>query len=78
MPKLFFEFDDARTHFRDSEGLDLPNVEAAQKEVLRTLAEVVKDALPKSDCQTFTACVRDATGNSVYSAKVTVEGTWHG
>ena len=77
MPRLFFDFDDARHQFRDGEGLDLPNIEAARNEVLRTLAEVVKDALPMSDCQTFTGCVRDAAGNNVYSARVTVAGTWH-
>ena len=77
MPRLFFDFDDARNHFRDGEGVDLPTVETAQDEVLRTLADVVREELPKGDQQTFTAHVRDAAGNSVYTARVSVTGTWH-
>ncbi|MCK2056850.1 hypothetical protein [Methylobacterium sp. 37f] len=75
--KLYFDFDDGRTQFRDEEGIDLPNVEAAQTEVLKTLAEIAKDALPKSDQQAFNASVRNTSGNIVYSVEVTVSGEWH-
>jgi len=78
MPKLFFDFDDGRTRFTDADGFELADVEAARIEVLRTLGEIAKDGLPRGDNQSFRAHVRDANGNSVYSASVTVAGTWHG
>lgn len=79
MPKLYldFELDDGRSRFRDDEGIDFPDVEAARAEVLRTLGEITKDALPKSDQQAFTALIHNASGDVVYSAKVTVSGGWH-
>lgn len=75
--KIYFDFDDSRSRFRDEEGIDLPDVEAARTEVLKTLAEIAKDTLPKSDQQTFCASVRNAAGNIVYSARVTISGGWH-
>lgn len=77
MPKLYFDFDDGRTHLTDEEGIDLPDVETGRAEVLRTLAEIAKDTLPKGDQQAFTAAIRNASGNVVYRAKVTVSGEWH-
>lgn len=75
--KLYFDFDDGRTQLRDEEGIDLPDVETARTEVLKTLGEIAKDALPKSDQQAFTATVRNASGDVVYSAKVTISGEQH-
>ncbi|KQP80647.1 hypothetical protein [Methylobacterium sp. Leaf117] len=78
MPRLYFDFNDGRSRFVDEEGIDLPDVKAGRAEVLRTLAEIAKDALPKSDQQAFTASIRNSSGEMVYSAKVTVSGAWHG
>ncbi|MCK2056920.1 hypothetical protein [Methylobacterium sp. 37f] len=78
MPRLYFDFNDGRSRFVDEEGIDLPDVEAGRAEVLQTLAEIAKDALPKSDQQAFTASIRNSSGKTVYSAKVTVAGAWHG
>lgn len=77
MAKLFFDFDDGRTVFKDQEGFEVANLDAGRDQVLRTLAEIVKEALPKGDDQTFQANVLDAAGNRVYSATVKVSGTWH-
>ena len=77
MSKLYFDFEDGNRRFRDEDGIELPDIEAGRTEVLRTLAEIVKDALPKSDQQGFYASVRNASGDIVYSAKVTISGGWH-
>ena len=77
MPKLYFDFDDGRTRFTDEEGINFANIEAGRTEALQTLAEIVKDALPKSDQQEFSALVRNGSGNLVYRAKVTVSGEWN-
>ncbi|WP_443136777.1 DUF6894 family protein [Methylobacterium sp. Leaf113] len=77
MPKLYFDFDRDGSRFVDQEGFDLPDLEAGRDEVLRTLGELSKSAFPKSDHQVLAAFVRDKSGNVVYSARVTVSGTWH-
>lgn len=77
MTKLYFDFDDGRSQLRDEEGIDCPDVDAARTEVLKTLGEIAKDALPKSDQQVLIATVRNGSGDTVYSAKITVSGGWH-
>lgn len=77
MAKLYVDCEDGSSHFEDEEGIDFPNAEIGRTELLRTLAEVFKDALYDSDQQVFAASIRDVSGNIIYSAKVTVSGTWH-
>ncbi|WP_156376097.1 hypothetical protein [Methylobacterium sp. Leaf117] len=75
--KIYFDFDDSHTPLRDEEGIDLPDVEAARTEVLRALADIAKDVLPKSDQQAFRVSARNASGDIVYSAEVTISGGRH-
>jgi hypothetical protein len=75
--KLYLDFDDGRSQLRDEDSIDCPDEKAARTEVLKVLFEIVKDAVPKSDQQMLTATVRNASGDTVYSAKVTVSGGWH-
>ncbi|WP_156375732.1 hypothetical protein [Methylobacterium sp. Leaf125] len=77
MTKLYLDFDDGRSQLRDEDGIDYPDEKAARTEVLKVLSEIAKDAVPKSDQQVLTATVRNASGDTVYSAKVTVSGGWH-
>lgn len=77
MTKLYCDFDDGHSGLRDDEGFDFPDVEAGRLSVLRTLGEIAKDALPKSDQQALTASIRNASGDVVYSATITVSGEWH-
>ena len=77
MSNFYFKFDVGHSQFRDDEGIDLPDAEAARMEVLKSLAEIAKEALPKSDEQVFSASARNASGDIVYSASVTVSGAWH-
>lgn len=78
MANFYFDldFDIDRFQFKDAEGIDFPDVEAARIEVLRTLAEIAKDALPKSDRQVFSASIRNASGDIVYSVKVVISGEY--
>lgn len=77
MTKFYCDFNDGHSDFRDDEGFEFPDLEAGRVEVLRTLGEITRDALPKSDQQAFTALIRNAAGDVVYTAKVTVSGEWH-
>jgi len=78
MSKPYFDFEYSRSRHRDDEGMDLPDVEAARMEVLKTLADITKDALPKCDQQAFSGSIRDVAGNVIYRAEVTVSGEWYG
>ncbi|WP_443136756.1 DUF6894 family protein [Methylobacterium sp. Leaf113] len=75
--KIYFDFDDSRAPFRDEEGMDLPDVETARTEVLRALGDIAKNVLPRSDQQAFKISARNASGDIVYSAEVTVSGGRH-
>ncbi|RWI10916.1 hypothetical protein [Mesorhizobium sp.] len=43
MPRFFFDFADAGATYPDTEGTELPNVEAAKAEAATALAEIVRD-----------------------------------
>lgn len=42
MPRYFFHIDEARCHI-DTEGLDLPDLEAAKREALKIIGELMID-----------------------------------
>ncbi|MEG9500317.1 MAG: hypothetical protein MIN69_00325 [Methylorubrum extorquens] len=76
MAKFYFDIDDGRLRFMDDEGFEFADVEAGRAEVLKTLGEIARDALPRGDQQAFTASIGNAAGDVVYSAQVTVSGKW--
>lgn len=77
MLKFYFDFDDGRSSFKDDEGMEFPSAEAGRTEALKALSEIAKDAIPRGDRQAISAVIRDASGDVVYSAEITVSGEWH-
>lgn len=47
MPRLYFDFLNDQTYFRDEEGFDCPSLETGRSEVLKTLGEIAREAVPK-------------------------------
>ena len=43
MSNFYFKFDVGHSQFRDDEGIDLPDAEAARMEVLKSLADASGD-----------------------------------
>ena len=76
MPIFFFDTDNGDTSYRDDEGLDLPDEEAARKAALHALPDMARDKLPDADRRTFGVTVRDANGLVVYDATLSLKGEW--
>lgn len=77
MPRYFIDTSDGNLNVIDREGLELPNDEAAREAALGTLPDMARDLIPDGDRRSFTVSVRDMTGNTIYSAALTLKGNWH-
>jgi uncharacterized protein DUF6894 len=70
MRRYFFDIELGNANAEDEEGLILPNLEAVQKEALRTLAEIAKELI--SFPADMSVRVRDEAGG-VMRARVVFE-----
>ena len=70
MPLYFFDITDTGRTWTDTEGTELPSLEKAREEALRTLAEIVKDRLPDGDYRDFLIEIREADGAPLLSASL--------
>jgi hypothetical protein len=59
MPRYYFDFRDEDAFTRDSDGVELTGIEAAQNEAARSLGEMARDVLPGTVRRVLTAEVRD-------------------
>jgi hypothetical protein len=68
MPRFFFDVHDG-THIRDEEGVELPDLDAARKQVWNTLPAMAADRAANGNmaCQ-LRMDVRDETGTHVFHA----------
>lgn len=74
MPRYFFDIHDG-SFARDHEGVDCPDLDAARRQVKRTLSDFAKDFLPKDGEQhSFSIVVRDEQNRSVYTATLAFNG----
>jgi len=72
VPLYFFDTDDGKTLFRDDEGSELPDDQAARNEASLALAELAKDYIPRGAPQkNITMWVRNAQGQSVLKLALT-------
>ena len=77
MPRFFFDTFDGEFSAQDDTGLELPDLEAAQREAQAALSLMARETLPAGNYRTFVMNVRDETGKSVFRAAlslVTSEG----
>jgi hypothetical protein len=70
MPLYFFDITDTGRTWTDTEGTELPSLEKAREEALRTLAEIVKDRLPDGDYRDFLIEIREGDGAPLLSASL--------
>jgi hypothetical protein len=59
MPRYFSDLDNGKTKYLDTIGTELANVEMAEREAVRFLASVFRDALPEESDSVFVVTVRD-------------------
>ncbi len=76
MPRYFIDTSDGDLTVVDREGLELPNDNAAREAALGTLPDMARDLIPDGDRRSFTVSVRNISGNTIYSAVLTLEGSW--
>ena len=76
--RVYYEVRDGDRHIRDDEGQEFANLKAAQKDAMTALVEMAR-ALPSrnSDQNKITACVRDDTGNIIFTATLSLDAQWN-
>jgi hypothetical protein len=78
MPRYYIDSSDGNFSHIDSEGVELAGDEAARYLALDALPDMVREVLPDGDRREFAVCVRDQGGRVIYSASLTLTGSWRG
>jgi hypothetical protein len=61
MPRFFFDVREGDSFTTDDEGLEFPDIERAQCEASRALADMAKDAIREGDLPEISIEVRDSS-----------------
>ena len=77
VPSFFIDTADGAFSAPDDEGQSFANAAGARKAALRALREMARDGMPDGDHRKFTVTVRNATGEDIYTATLTLSGRWH-
>jgi hypothetical protein len=72
MPRYFFYVTDTGNVSIDDCGTELPSLEKACEEALRTLGEIARDELPDGDRRQFTIDIREGAGPPVLRASLSL------
>ena len=70
MPRYFLDFTDTGELFRDNEGMELVDLEAARMEALAALGEIAKDQLRDGDHRDFVIDIREGAGPVVLTVSL--------
>lgn len=71
MPRYFFDCREDGQSFRDDEGVELVNLDAAKEVAARTLAEIARDVLPGSSGRSLGMDVRDDNDQIMLTTELT-------
>jgi hypothetical protein len=72
MAKFFFDIREGQRFIVDEEGLEFPDVAAAEYEAATAAAEIGRDLLPKGDLRSVMVEVRNQHGQRVATATATL------
>lgn len=73
MPRYFFDLKRENTHFDlDSEGVVLADMDAAEREALRAMGELLRDQLALGRRDDLAMQVRDEDGHRVGQTTITI------
>ena len=72
MPLFHFDTVDTGKLFPDTDGVELPDSEAARKEALSMLGAIARDELPDGDYREFVVHVRDGQPTPCLTASLTL------
>ena len=76
MPRYFFDIDDGTRQTRDDTGFDLPDLQTARDEALAVLPSLARDEIPDGDEHVLTVHVRDAEGQPIFRASLSLSSQW--
>jgi hypothetical protein len=62
MNRYYFDIRDADARFQDQDGVELPDLEAAETEAIRGLIGIAKDSLDRQQMRKIAIEVRDGEG----------------
>jgi hypothetical protein len=72
MPLFYFDVREGVRFTPDDEGVEFPDVDAAEREAARAAAEIGRDLLPKGHARSVTVEVRNEHGQRTITATVTL------
>ena len=72
MPLFHFDVREGVRFTPDEEGLEFPDIAAAEREAAETAASIGRDLLPKGSARAVTVEVRNQHGQRVVTATVTL------
>ena len=70
MPLFYFDVREGSNFVDDDEGLEFPNLDAAEQEAIHAVVSIGKDRLPRSDTRNVTVEVRDEDKKRVLTVTV--------
>jgi hypothetical protein len=73
MPHFYFDVREGPQFVPDEEGLEFPDVEAAEREAAESAASIGRDLLPKGTARDVTVEVRNEHGQRVITVTVTMQ-----
>jgi hypothetical protein len=72
MPRFYFDVREGCRFVSDEEGLEFPNIDAAEREAAEAAAAIGREFLPKGSACSVTLEVRNQHGQRVVTATVTL------
>jgi hypothetical protein len=72
MPRFYFDVREGARFDSDEDGMEFPDVDAAQREAAEAAAEIARDRLPKGLARTVTVEVRNEHSQRIVTAVVTL------
>ena len=72
MQRFFFDSDEAGRVLQDDDGVDLPDVDAAERQALAALGEIARDELPTRQPRYIALNVRDERGTVLLTAALSL------
>ena len=73
MPLFFFDVREGNAFFTDDEGLEHPDVDAAEREAAQSAAAIGRDRLPSGDLRAVTVEVRNEHGQRIITATASLD-----
>lgn len=73
MPRYYIDIENGKRICRDQDGSEYPDAMAARRELITTIAQMVKDAAVPASGGDITGRIHDAHGNLIYTATVSLE-----